>query len=445
MGAEQRRPSSWDVRGAALVLLGAGAMAAAVHPRPARAQLLNQFLPANVYGERAEPDVTVMSRVRSGYENAGIRAGSFMVRPELNEAFGYESNVLGRARPRGSTLLQTNASIEAVSAGSRVAVNTGLSVVDSRYLDLANQSFTNWSARLGGTYALGRDTAAILVSHDTLSQTQRDLDVPKLDAPLSYGIDTARAEYRAIFNRLSLTPSVEASRYSFDSGFAGGRIYDQSYRNRVVVTPGVVAAYDFATRRSMVLVVRNATAFFSRGTGAAPKRNFDDLSVLSGLDYDVDGIVRVRALVGYESRSFVSKAYATIQAPVAELSLIYNPTGLTTVTGTVARRIQDSADETTAAVTALSASLRVDHELRRNVLLTAAVGVGQNDYNSARNQTRVTANLGASYLLNRYAAAGLAYDFISRASSTTALNLNGLSAAANFTDHRLMAQVKLTL
>ena len=436
------RPSSWHAgRTAAAVLLASALLA--ISP-PARAQLFNQFLPANIYGEGTEPDVTVTSRIRTGYENPGIHAGTFTIRPLVNESFGYESNVLGLARPRGSTVVQTNASIDAASESSRATVNTALSVADTRYLDLAHQSFTNWNARLGGTYDLGRDTASVLVTHDTLSQTQRDLDVPQLDAPLSYAIDTLHLAYRAMFNRLSLTPSVDTSRYSFDSGFSGNRIYDQSYRNRVVVTPGVLAAYEFATRRSAVVVVRNTTAFFSSGTAVAPKRNFNDVSVLAGVDYDIDGVLRARALVGYESRSFTSNAYRTIQAPVAELSLIYNPTGLTTITGTVARRIQDSADETTAGVTALSASLRIDHELRRNILLTASGGISQNDYNGGGSQTLLAGSVGATYLLNRYAAAGLTYDVTSRASTTTVLNLNGFSAGANFVDHRVLLQLKLT-
>ena len=408
--------------------------------------MFNQFLPDAVSGEGAEPDVTVLSRARTGYESLGIHAGTFTIRPLVSEAFGYESNVLGLPKARGTTLLQTNASLDASSENSRGSVNTGLTVADNRYLDLANQSFTNWTARLGGSYNLGRDNASILFVHQNLNQTQSDLDVPQLDAPLPFTIDTARLGYRKTFNRLSLTPSVEVARYAFNSGLSGNTIYDQSYRNRVVITPGVVAAYEFATRRSVVLVVKNSTGLFSTGTSFSPKKNFNDTSVLGGVDYDLDGIFRVRALVGYESRSFSSNTYKTISSPVAELSLTYIPTGLTTVTGTVSRRIQDSADETTAAVTTLTANLKVDHELRRNVLLTAGAGITQNEYNTnGGSQTQYTANFGATYLLNRYIAAGATYDFAARESTATALNLNGFSAAANSVDHRFLFQLKLSL
>ncbi len=416
-----------------------------VPSRPAQAQLLNQLLPDNVYGQGIEPDVTVVSRARTGFETVGIRAGTFIIRPLVSESFGFESNVLGTSHPRGSTLLQTDASLDAASDNSHGTVNTGLSVSDSRYLNLASQSFTNWSARLGGTYNLDRDTVSVLVVHQNLAQTQRDLDVPQLDAPLPFTIDTARVNYQAIFNRLSLTPNLQVERYSFDSGFSGNTIYDQTYRNRIVVTPGITAAYEFATRRSVVLIVRNATASFSSGTLFSPKRNFNDTSILGGLDYDLDGVVRVRALIGFETRSFSSRVYQTIQAPIAEVSLIYIPTGLTTLTSTITRRIQDSSDESTAAATTLAANVRVDHELRRNILLTAGVGVSRNDYDIGGSQSLYTANAGATYLLNRYASVGATYDVSARSGATTGLNLNGFSAAANYVDHRLLLQLKLSL
>ena len=439
-------PSSWTIqRAVAATLLACCALVPMLASRPTRAQILNQFLPSTVYGVGTEPDVTVTSRLRPGYEPVDVHVGTFTIRPLVTESLGYESNVLGLTHPRGSTLQQADASIDAVSATSHGSVNTGVSVSDNRYLDLPSQSFTNWNARLGGAYDFGRDTASILVTHDNLSQTQRDLDVPQLDAPLAYVIDTVRVGYRATFNRLSFQPSVATARYSYNSGFTGSAVYDQSYRNRVSVTPGLVTAYEFATRRSAVLIVRNTTAFFSRATAGIPKRNFSDTSVLAGIDYDLNGILRARALVGYETRSFSSTAYATIDAPVAELSLIYNPTPLTTVTGTITRQVQDSAAETTAGITTLTGTLRVDHELRRNILLTATAAISRDEYTVGGNQTLYSSNLGATYVLNRYAGVGATYDFSTRTGSTTALNLNGFSAASNYTDHRLLLQLKLSL
>ena len=428
------------------ILLASSSVAALLVAPPARAQLLDQFLPTDVNGVGAEPDVTVTSRRRSDYDTGGIRAGGYVIRPRLSEAFGYESNVLGLAKPVGSSLINTTGGFDATSDNSRGNFSLGTTVADTRYLELPNQSFTNWNAQAAGTYNIGQDIASISLTHERLNQTQRDLDVPQLAAPLAFEVDTLRLGYRAAFNRLSLMPTLEAARYRYDSGFSGTSIYDQSYRNRKTLTPGVSAAYEFATRRSAVVVVRDTAAWYSNTNAGTPKRDFNDVLFLTGLDYDLNGYLRFRAFVGYERRTFSSATFKTIQAPIAELSLIYNPTPVTTVTSTLSRRIQDSADETTASSTTLSARLRVDYELKRNVILTTNANVARNDYAIGGSQLQYGGGVGATYLLNRYAAVRATYDAFARTSSNgILLNLNGLAAASNFADHIVQLQLRLAL
>ncbi len=436
----------------AAALCGAGLTVAAA---PAHAQLFDQFVPEEIYGRGVEPAVTVASRQRTEYDTGGVRIGNVTVRPLLTESVGYETNVLatGNNRTRGATLIETNASLDARADTSRGSVVAGLTLDDNRYPDLNAQTFTNWNVRLGGAYSLGRDSVSLYVSHENQNQTPRDLGVPQLTAPLAVSIDRAQLGYQALLNRLTLTPSLQVGRFRYNSGFVSGSIYDQSFRNRIVVTPAVTAAYELASRRSVVLVVRDTAASYSRSTVLNPRRDYNDVELLGGFDYDVNGIVRVRLLAGYEQRTFSSSTYATISAPVAELTLIYNPTGLTTVTGVLARRIQDSANEATAAATSLSATLRVDHELRRNVVLGATAAVTQNDYGTTGDsQLQLEGILTASYLFNRHVAASATYDVLTRTnggnttnSNFNSLTFNGFTTGSNFIDHKFLLQLRLAL
>ena len=423
----------------------------------AHAQLFNQILPAEIYGTADQPDVTVVSRLRTGYDNGGVRVGDFIIRPGLTESAGYETNVLGTSRPSGDAFVETSAIVAVASENTDRNISATVNVDDQRFARFTNQSFTTYGARIGANYSLGHDTATITISHDNQVQTPRDLDVPQLTAPLAIAVDRIRLGYRAVLNRLSLTPDINVERYVFNSGQANGILYDQSFRNRIVAAPGVTAAYEFATRRSIVLVLRDTLASYSRGTPANPKRDFNDAEILTGLDYDLNGFLRARLLVGYERRTFNSTSYATLAAPIAELSLIYNPTGLTTVTATLTRRIQDSSDETTAGVTSLSGRLRVDHELRRNVILGLSGSVVQYDYaaggsnNLGQIQAGATSErlyqigLSANYFINRYASAGATYDLTARTGSSTAINLGGAPSGGNFIDNRFTVQLKLAL
>ena len=73
-------------------------------------------------------------------------------------------------------------------------------------------------------------------------------------------------------------------------------------------------------------------------------------------------------------RAFRASQYGTHQAPIAEGALIWSPSGMTTITATLHASIEDAAQETNAGYTYTRARLTVDHEYRRNVLLTGSSG-----------------------------------------------------------------------
>ena len=440
--------------------------------QPAQAQLgaqqglLDRFIAPDVPGYDVAPGVTVTSRERPLYDPLGVRAGGFVVRPELNETLGYSSNITGTRDARGSALIQTNAAVRARSNWSRDSLGAAFTLDDVRALDRPSLSFTNWTASIGGTYDIGRDTVSLAATHQTLHQTPRDLDTARIDQTLAYRVNGVRLGYRATFNRLVLQPALEITAYDFDDGTVGGRPYPQRYRNRVVVSPSLAATYQLAPRRDLVFVLRDSSAAYSNrgpspraigpggrfegsdggvGRQGAPRRDFDDISALTGVAFDA-GAIRYRFLVGYQVRLFSSPQYKTIQAPVVEASAVWTPTGLTTVTGSVARRIQDSAEETTAAFTGTGLQLAVDHEYLRNVLLRATAGFFLNEYRRGQgDQTLYTAGLGATWLLDRNLRLGASYGFATRRSSGGGKLGPGQRFGSSYTEHRYLLQLRLSL
>jgi hypothetical protein len=416
-------------------LLLLGTLASCLAGVDARAQAIGQFDASDIVGVGVEPGVTVMSRRRDDFDPLGIRVGSFMIRPNVSESAGFDDNVLGTSKKTSSPVFMTSGSVEAKSDWARRSLDFGLTVDDSRYTDVPKQSQTNWSASVAGSYDIGRDTAYLGYTHQNLNQTPRDLDTPALDRTIPYRIDTFRAGYNVTFNRLSLRPELALGIYSFDDGTVAGVPYPQRFRDRVVTTPGIVASYELSPRRKVLVIVRNAIADYRAPEPGATVRDYNDTSILTGIDYDGGGLWRTRLLAGYERRTFTSRDLKTIEAPVAEATVVFNPTGLTTLTGTVSRRIADSADETTTGFTETAVKLSVDHEYLRNVLLRANAGFAYNEY--GQNQGHQTlANLGASatWLVNRNARLALSYDLFLRDSPSTSVLGSG---SAGSTSQRL--------
>lgn len=417
---------------------------------PAYAQrLLDQYLATDVYGIDVQPGVTVLSRERPEYDAPGIRLGEITIRPQLLESVGFDDNVLGQQNHRSSAVVETNAQVNAIYDHSDTKAYGGLTVDDNRFPQQSQQSFTNWTASLGVTHQMGQDTLTASYDHLNLNQTVRDLDVPLLDNALSYRVDTAQVAYHAVLNRVFIEPGVSVSAYSFTDGSVGGVPYAQKYRDRVVVVPNVTVGYELSPRRNLVAVVRDSIASYTNHTPGTINRNFNDLTVLGGLDFEASPLWRYRLLVGYETRTFDSAQVKTIQAPVAEAKVIWNPNGLTTVTGTITRHIQDSADESTSGFTETAFGMQVDRELRRNVLLRLSGSYLRDDYSQNQgSQELVTGGPGVTWLINRTMRMTARYDFTRRISNGSA-NLGILNQSRQFgtsySENTLLLQLRLAL
>ena len=346
-------------------------------------QLLDQYLAQDLPGVGLDPGVTVKSRLRPEYDAPGIQYGEITVRPELSETIGLDDNVLALPSHRASALIETNAQVRATYDHSDTSGFANVSVDNNRYPEQNQQSYTNWTAAIGGSHQFGRDTLNVNYEHLNLNETVRDLDVPQLDHALPYQVDTLRLNYRAFFSQLFVEPNVAVSDYNLTNGSVAGTPYIQTDQDRVVVEPGLTFGYELAPRRDIVLVLHDAVASYRNRLATEPSRDFNDISALTGLDFE-EGIFRYRLLAGYEARTFTSAQYKVIANPIAEATVIWNPTGRTTLTGQVYRHIQNSADETTTAFTETSVSLQVDHELRPNVLLNANGRYLRDDYSAGQ-------------------------------------------------------------
>src|ERR1700748_2869795 len=92
--------------------LGAGVMAGVLAHAELRAELLSDYFPAGVPGYGTAPGVTVSSRERPNFDPAGLREGSFVLHPQIEEGIGYDSNVFGSGpRSSGSWLVGTHPSL----------------------------------------------------------------------------------------------------------------------------------------------------------------------------------------------------------------------------------------------------------------------------------------------------------------------------------------------
>ena len=377
-----------------------------------RAQLLETYFPSGVPGHATAPGVTVLSRVRPEYDNLGTRLDSFILRPRLDTGVGYDTNVVGGAASRGSLMVVTRPSLLVNSDWSSNALSGYVAMNDIRYLDQPQQSRTDWSTSLGGTLAVGRDQLTLGMTHLSLHQDRTELDALPSDQPVAYRVDNAHAAYTIALNRVAIIPSLDFTAYRYSATTILGASAPQSYRDRNLLQGAVTTRYELAPQRNLVVVVRALSSQYLVPQPGQPTRDSTGYELLAGLDGRADAVWCYRLLVGWEIRDFAASSYPTHQAPIVEAELIWSPSGLTTVTGTVTRSIEDAAQEGIAGYTYTRAKLTLDHELQRDLLLQLSASMQQADFLQGGGTVNgVSVGAGATWLMNRHMRLSATYDF----------------------------------
>jgi hypothetical protein len=423
---------SGQPRRAAAIWLAAILVGVAVWASPARAQYLQSYVPRGVPGYGTERGVTVLSRERPSYEAEGVRVGSFVVRPMLGEATGYDSNVSGTGQ--GSWLVRTAPAVSAQSDWGRDRLGAALSLDSHIDLDQPRQSRTDWMATIGGGKTIDRNNLNLGYSHLSLHQTATELAAVASDTPVAFQVDDVRSDYTVDFGRLSFTPNVDFRYFTFAGTTVHGAPVPQSYRDRLVSQAGVTVRYSLSEQRNLLLVMTGLDSHYTKPQRGQLSNNSRSVLVLAGIDYLADGMFRYQLLAGGEVRIFAASAYGTHAAPIIEARAIWTPTGLTTVTGSVSREIEDPAAEGTGGYTYSIARIVIDHEYRRDLLLQGRGGVQVAQYlHGGGIQTSFSFGAGATWLVNRNLRASLEYDFTDQSgsgnsSARSTQTLNGLSS-----------------
>lgn len=409
---------------------------------------LDSYFPEGTPGADEQEGVTVRSRLRPEYDAQGIREGAFIIRPDFEEEAGYNSNVVGGAVDgQGSSQLNSSGSVSVASDWSRDSIGASVGINDTRYFDVPRLSSTNYNASIGGSLDIGRDQLSLSISYLSANEEPYDIGVNnvvnaiQLVQPLNFKVADFRVSYNSVFGRFTLTPNVDYEMFRFSTGVFSGvapgaeEAFNQTLRDSNIVQGGVIGRYEFQPNRDAIVVLNGDYVSYVHGGNRANigVLNTDGATAMAGLDYELNGAVTVRALIGYQERLFGGKA-SNLGAPIAEADVIWNPTGLTTVTARYARTIEDATTNTVTGYTYDRASVVVDHELYRNILLQGSAHLDEANYGPGDTQSIYGVGVGVTYLINRNIQTALSYQFLQH-------NAPG----DNFGQHIILLNVKFGL
>ncbi|WP_419253226.1 outer membrane beta-barrel protein [Caulobacter sp. ErkDOM-YI] len=399
---------------------------------------------------KRDKNTSVRQRPRPDYEAVGMKAGGFTLYPRVTVEAVNDDNIYAVAAGEQSDVIwKVKPEVAARSNWSRNALGAFASASVNRYADFDTENSEEYTLGLNGRLDVERGT------YISASAQWQNLVEPRsaITAGTPAGATAKPVEYylwseslTAVkeFNRLRLTGKLDAKKFDYDD--QGGR-FDQNTRDRDEFYYGGKAEYALSPDTAIFASVVGNTKSYdvdTLGRLASPgvpaiatnrARDSEGYVATVGANFDLSQSIRGEVEAGYMEQTYDN--YVDIDGFNAKGRVEWFPTELTTLNVAASRSIEDSVASGAAGYIANSASVGIDHELMRNVLLSASATYGKDSYAIIdRDDKRTSFNATGTYLLNRNVGLFLTYSYLKQDSA-------GAAKASSFSDNKIAASVAL--
>jgi hypothetical protein len=384
-------------------------------------------------------NVSVAERPKPEYESLPVRVGAFLVAPSVDGAVTYDDNIYASAAKGAADGIVTIApSFSLASDWPRNQISGFAKLAQSLYLDHSGEDTTNYAVGLAGRLDARRDlgvAGGLGLERDTEPRTSEASPAGAIH-PVQYELAAGWIESAKTFDRLRLTARGSIQDYAFDNAQTpGGGAIDQHDQDRTESVAAGLAEYVYSPELSFLT---NLTANRRQYRDAAPgeaSRTSSGYEATVGASFDLARLARGEIRVGYLDQAYENPAFKRVNGAALQGKVEYFPTPITTVTATASRSVQDSGIEGVSGYIAETAGVQIDHELLRNLVLSAHLTYADNHYPAySRKDDIQTAWANASYLMNRVVSLALKYERLIRRS-------RGADAGQEYAVNRVMAAI----
>ena len=365
--------------------------------------------------------ITVVNRQRPDYDPLGVRLGGFRLNGAVEAGLGWDSNIFGRRRNVVSDgFAEERGSLNLRSDWTTHAVGVSANSINRQYFSESRQDWNDWDVGGFGRYDFSADTSLqgqYRHYRAHLNVYNFDVQAAGIVQPVAYESDEFSVTGNTRLNRLGLIAQGVYRTFDFQDTIIRNTLTPVSQNSFNTAIGAVGGSYALAPGRNITTIVRVQDIKYTEAI--ASRRDSFTWEVLSGFDYDFDGVWQARIALGWRQREYNGPGLKTLQGPAVEAAVTYAPTQLTTARFRLTRTIEESIRQDSVSYQRTQVGLTVDHEYLRNVLLQGDLLYDRREYESP-NQTAAdgVVTLTARYLLNRNASVIASYAYRRRLEST---------------------------
>ena len=380
----------------------------------------------------------VATRHRPEYDPVGIRLGSFFFLPSLGVGESYSDNIYAtESNLKNDYITTVSPRLLLQSDWGRHELHARATGDFGLYKSFTTENYEDYTAETGGRLDVSKDQALTgSLSYAHLHEDRSSPDDVGGTKPTTYERAGLNAKYAQRFNRLGAQVEARGDHLTFnDVPLFGGGTLDSSDRDRYEAEGAVRVSYNFLP----------TTAVFTRGSYSrdiydhTPDDNgFDRDSrgyrIDTGITIDVTELLKLEASVGYLNTAFDDPRLKTVSDAAGTLLATWNITRLSTLKANFQRTVTPTTLDDASAQVDTGGFVSLDHELLRNLILTARFGYTNTTFEGiSRVDNTILGAFSARYLLFQGAAITAAYQRDDRSSNTQGASYNRDLVTLRFT------------
>jgi hypothetical protein len=388
-------------------------------------------LPAHAFAQEINDSVAVADRSRDEYDPLGMRFGGFTLNASVGLTATHNSNVFAsETNEQDDVIVAVTPRARLQSTWSRHALTLEGGASIDRYSDVDDEDAETFYLGAIGRVDIGSNTnISGIARYAQEVESRTGPDALTVAEPVEYTRRELGVSAQHTFNRVRLRGAFANVEYDYDD--AGG--FDQDFRdseeNRftgrvdVAITPRIGWVFEATTDE--------------REYDNAPGLNSDGTTYLTGVNVNLTDLMRGEITFGQFERDY--DFGGNVEGTAIAGNLEWYITRLTTLTFFAGQTGEESGAVVALPYTATNYGARVDHELQRNIILTAGVSLGDRDYEIIdRDDEFFTGDAGVEYIMNRRVAFNLRYRH-------EELESNGVNRYRDFDQDVVSAGVSLRL
>jgi len=347
----------------------------------------------------------------------GIRAGSFLLFPVLQQSLGYTNNADLTAGGEASAFSQTDGRVSFQSDWAQHELRGAAGVSVLKYLTSATDSSvsadasaelrldieTGLTARISASYELSSESATgdnINVSTGQVVEGRPLIHTMKTSAGL---------EWTGLRLYGSLLGNVERSLYG-DIDLQGGSALSQDDRDYTEIQITARAGYEVSPAIQPFAEVRAGYRLHDLEKdkhGIA--RDAALLGMRGGVVVNSGEKLSGELALGYSAELFSDTSLKTLSGVTIDGQLNWSPQRLTTVTAQASTQFNTSTVPNESGSVTYAASLGVTRDVRPDLALNATATAAIRSYGNAGRDITVQGEVGFEWHLSRYAEIGRAH------------------------------------